>query len=224
MITRSIARRLTTGQPAKAAVSPTPSPPGVPDHTDVPSSPAKTRPPRTTRSNKRGRDQCSTQVAHTRVEEEVPYTRVEEEGAHTRVEEQVVYAMVELTPPTARKRQRVRRTKYDVRDEEDTRVALRLCQTKKEIGVGEAATILQSLKHDTTLVVMQAPKQEPKKGAKKRSTKRSTKGSKKGAKKVTTRASSSLSYPAQADFSMLHALAEEAYMFENDTAPDATRR
>ncbi|KAI8101800.1 hypothetical protein M9434_006866 [Picochlorum sp. BPE23] len=222
MITRSIARRLTTGQPAKAAVSPTPSP--VPDHTDVPSSPAKTRPPRTTRSNKRGRDQCSTQVAHTRVEEEVPYTRVEEEGAHTRVEEQVVYAMVELTPPTARKRQRVRRTKYDVRDEEDTRVALRLCQTKKEIGVGEAATILQSLKHDTTLVVMQAPKQEPKKGAKKRSTKRSTKGAKKGAKKGTTRASSSLSYPAQADFSMLHALAEEAYMFENDTAPDATRR
>eukprot|EP00889_Picochlorum_renovo_P004659 jgi/Picre1/31689/NNA_007040.t1 len=103
--------------------------------------------------------------------------------------------MVELTPPTARKRQRVRRTKYDVRDEEDTRVALRLCQTKKEIGVGEAATILQSLKHDTTLVVMQAPKQEPKKGAKKRSTKRSTKGSKKGAKKGTTRASSSLSYP-----------------------------
>lgn len=200
------------GQPVKAAVSPTPSPPGVPDHTDVPSSPAKTRPPRTTRSNKRGRDQCSTQVAHTSVEEEVPYTRVEE---------QVVYAMVELTPPTARKRQRVRRTKYDVRDEEDTRVALRMCQTKKEIGVGEAATILQSLKHDTTLVVMQAPKQEPKKGAKKRSTKRSTKGS----KKVTnTQASSSLSYPAQADFSMLHALAEEAYMFENDTAPGATKR
>lgn len=214
MITRSIARRLTTGQPAKA-VSPTPSPPGVPDHTDVPSSPAKTRPPRTTRSNKRGRDQCSTQVAH---------TRVEEEGTYTRVEEEVVYAMVELTPPTARKRQRVRRTKYDVRDEEDTRVALRMCQTKKEIGVGEAATILQSLKHDTTLVVMQAPKQDLKKGAKKRSTKRSTKGSKKGAKKVTTRASSSLSYPAQADFSMLHALADEAYMFENDTAPGATRR
>lgn len=125
--------------------------------------------------------------------------------------------MVELTPSTTRKRQRVRRTKYDVRDEEDTRVALRLYGTKKEIGVGEAATILQSLKYDTTLVV----KQEPEKGAKR--PKRSKKGAKKRAKKATVRASS-LSYPAEADFSLLHALVDEILMIENEAASGAMMR
>ena len=129
--------------------------------------------------------------------------------------------MVELTPSTTRKRQRVRRTKYDVRDEEDTRVALRLYGTKKEIGVGEAATILQSLKYDTTLVVKQEPNQEPEKGAKR--PKRSKKGAKKRAKKATVRASS-LSYSAEADFSLLHALVDEILMIENETASGAMMR